>query len=150
MEPFKIKTGGSLEMGVENEYVVTSGLKRFISCLSDKHYSTGRVVEKGLLVNRQVRVCATSPDGIVELYKLVNRTMVFIGLCVLEIKTKGAETTATELDHTIASLGGKFHVCKAGTDDFRKYIKEPYFRITTMSTCCSYSTIICHVGIFST
>ena len=54
--------------------------------------------------------------------------MVFIGLCVLEIKTKGAETTAKELDHTIYSLGGKFHVCKAGTDDFRKYIREPSFR----------------------
>ena len=77
-------------MGVENESVVTSGLKHFVSRLSDKNYSTGRVVEKGLLVNMQVRVCATSPDGIFELYKLVNRTMVSIGLCVLDIKTKGA------------------------------------------------------------
>ena len=64
----------------------------------------------GLLVNRGVIICATSPDGIFALFEC--KTFIdkhFVGLCVLEIKTKTTVRTATRLDMDNVYTGKKNH-----------------------------------------
>ena len=87
------------------------------------------VNEMGLLVNREVRVCGTSPDGIFELYE--NNTFEepnFLGLCVLETTTKTRIGTATQLDEVNLSDDSNFKYCRAGTSDLKKVIEEPSYR----------------------
>ena len=69
MKPFNSNSGDNLETGLHNEQFIISSLKDYVRNLSDKQYTTGKVVETGLVIHREVQVCDTSPDGIFELYR---------------------------------------------------------------------------------
>ena len=137
MKPFGTKEGDCIETGLHNENFVISSLKGYVKSLSDNKYNIGKLLETGLLINRKVQVSGTSPDGIVELYQCTSgRKMHFLGLCVLEIKTKNTVTTATRLDHDIAKLGGPFNDCNAGDIAFKKYVPEPAYRSQISQHAC--------------
>ena len=47
----------------------------------------------------------------------------FLGLCVIEIKTKSALTTINDLEKNIAQDGSNFNVCNVGTAKFKELVK---------------------------
>ena len=97
----------------------------------------GKVLETGLLVNRQVQVCASSPDGIVELYFRNETPIKFLGLCALEIKTRNSVRTATKIDEDIVNIRGSFKECNAGSIEFENYVKEPACRSQLCQHACA-------------
>ena len=65
----KQKSGCSINHGIDNEAIVTSVLNKYVQRLSNKAYSIEKLVDLGLLVNREVRMCITSPDGFFALFE---------------------------------------------------------------------------------
>ena len=75
MKPFKTKDGDSVETGLHNERFITSSLKRYVRHHSGNKYSTDKVSEMGLLINRKVQV-------------MVLHQMVFLSyICCLQGRT---------------------------------------------------------------
>ena len=137
MKPFKTKDGDAIETGIHNENFVISSMKGYLRSISDDKYNIGKIVETGLLINRKVQISGTSPDGIMELYQNNGKKKwLFLGLCVLEIKTRNTVTTATKLDYDIAKIGCSFKECYAGGMEFRTYVPEPAYRSQISQHAC--------------
>ena len=64
----------------------------------------------GLICNRDAPACATSPDGIVPIYKYNEILNIFelMSLCVIEIKTKQSLSVIHDLDFAIEYEGTNF------------------------------------------
>ena len=96
---------------------------------SQKLYDIYPVREFGLIARRECRVCASSSDGV---FALKNRNQaglhIFVGLCVLEIKTKASENTASDLAQQVMAEGRNFVVCNAGDEEFKQAIPENAYR----------------------
>ena len=69
MHPFKQRSGGAIDIGTENESEVLKVLHNFLRNRSKNVYRGGKIREFGLICNRDEHACATSPDGIMPLYK---------------------------------------------------------------------------------
>ena len=116
MRPFQTKAGGAIEQGIANEAQVIHVLKKEVKDFSNAKYEAGEVREFGLLANRKHRVCTSSPDAVFALMKKSNEgTYNFFAMCVLEIKTLGAENT-TALLIQLVLVYGKWTKCELGTD----------------------------------
>ena len=53
---------------------------------------------------------------------------IFVGLCVLEIKTKASENAASDLAQQVMAEGRNFVVCNAGDEEFKQAILENAYR----------------------
>lgn len=64
--------------------------------------------------------CATSPDGVFPLFKLNTDTSKheYVGLCALEIKTRGTENTTDALIEQVLTTGS-WTECTTDTVDFK-------------------------------
>ena len=91
-------------------------------------YDIDQVKEFGLIARREYRVCAGSPDEVFEL-KNINQMVLntFVGLCVLEIKTKAIENTASALVQQFMAEGRSFLVCNAGTEEFKLHVPDNFY-----------------------
>ena len=64
MKPIVGNNGDGKENGLEIEDIITLVLNRYVGCLKAKEYSIENIIEMGLLVNREIRICSTSLDVI--------------------------------------------------------------------------------------
>merc|ERR1712157_59488 len=108
MHPFKAKSGGAIEQGNANEDSVISvlrkSLKRMTSGLYDIAENNVRLF--GLLCRRGHGYCCSSPDGVFILLKRNGAGAYdIVGMCVLEMKTRGKERTTNELFSSVISRG---------------------------------------------
>jgi len=123
MRPFQAGPEGAIYQGIKNESYVIEALPAALKKFSKGKYKARDVREFGLLVRRDLPSCASSPDGVLAIMKLrEDGTYAFVSLAVLEIKTRGAEQTAAELDKHVAQAGTPFEECDAGTDAFRSAV----------------------------
>ena len=130
MHPFTTPNKSAIKIGNENETLTLKVLQNYLRSFSNNTFRGGKIRQYGLLVNKRIRSCATSPDGVMPLYKKEDDTnsMNFFGLCVIEIKTKTALTTINDLEKNIAQDGSNFNVCNVGTAKFKELVKEPAYR----------------------
>eukprot|EP00984_Skeletonema_dohrnii_P032459 scaffold26691_cov108-Skeletonema_dohrnii-CCMP3373.AAC.1 len=138
MTPFSTKAGGAVEQGIANEDQVIHVLPKAVKHLSQGEFDIGKVNEYGLLARREHRYCASSPDGV---FALMKKNTVgqfdFIGLCVLEMKTKGSENTTDELIRQVLN-GGAWGECISGTDEFEMAVPDPSYR----TQLCQHATAL--------
>ena len=100
MQPFTTPSNSAINIGKENESLTLKVLQRYLRSFSKNKFRGGKMREYGLLANKRVRSCATSPDGVFSLYRNEERTnnFTFIGLCVIKIKTKAILITVDDLE----------------------------------------------------
>ena len=121
MCPFATVAGGAIEHLSANEEQVILVLRRYVKSFSQKLYEIDPVREFGLIARRECRVCASSPDRVVSLKKRNQAGLhIFVGLCVLEIKTKASENTASDLAQQVMAEGRNFVVFNAGDEEFKQ------------------------------
>ena len=130
MHPFTSSNDSAINLGKENESITLKILQNYIRSFSKNKFRGGKIREYGLLVNKKVRSCATSPDGIIPLYHKADNgvSFKFYGLCIIEIKTKSSITTITDLEKSISKHDSNFSVCNVGTNQFQEQVNEPAYR----------------------
>ena len=103
MKPFKQQSRGAMDIGTENEGSVLKVLGNAVRNYSKNKYRCGKIREFGLICNRDAYACATSPDGIVPIYKYNELLKKFelLSLCVIEIKTKQSVSVIHDLEIAI-------------------------------------------------
>ena len=108
MHPFKAKSGGAIEQGSANEDSVIKVLRKSLKTMSSGGYDVYRnkVREFGLDCRRGHRYCLSSPDGAFALMKR-NSSGIYdlLGICILEMKTRGNERTTNKLFDSVLARG---------------------------------------------
>lgn len=77
MHPFTTLSNSAIKLGNENESHTSKVLHNYLRSLSKSEFRGGKIREHVLLVNKRVRLCATSPDGIISLYRQEDKTNKF-------------------------------------------------------------------------
>ena len=82
--------------------------------------------------------CSSSPDGVFALMKKNTQgTYDFIGICVIEIKTRASENTVDALTESVLR-GGLFTECVTGTELFERVIPDNAYR----TQICQHATAL--------
>ena len=148
MRPFESRAGSAIAQGTLNESEVIKLLPKCIRKFSNNKFTIHKNVysssgsyfyihDFGLLARRDLRACASSPDGVFVLMIKSMVEYIFFALCALEIKTRGAESTTTKLLLEVINFG-TFVECNAGTDDFKKFVPDSSYR----SQMCQHATAL--------
>ena len=100
MHPFTTPSGGAIDQGRENESVTSKVIQNYLRSLSKNEFRGGKIREHGLIVNKSVKSCATSPDKIFPFYKKDDERgrFEYYGICVIEIKTNTNLNTIGDLE----------------------------------------------------
>ena len=115
MKPLKSKDGGVMRKGTASEDQIIKSLGRYITQFSSGKYKLVNLQTYELLARRDVRSCSSSPDGVFGLLeKQSHNSFKYVGLAVLEIKTRSALGTVSML-YKQSLDGNKCVKCKAGT-----------------------------------
>lgn len=141
LRPFDAKEGTATKIGSANEELVLDAIPGFLRRTGRYQARRDDIREYGLLANRKLRACTTSPDGVLSLRFKDNESGEFGNpvLAALEIKTKTSTNTIQELESYITTTGSHAVVeCNAGTYDFRRFIPEPSFR----TQLCQHATAL--------
>ena len=69
MHPFATQNASPIKVGNENESLTLKVLHNYLRSFSKNTFRGGKIRQFGLLANKNVRSCATSPDGVIPLYK---------------------------------------------------------------------------------
>ena len=139
MTPFTSVSGGAIEQGIANEDQVLRVLPRSLKTMSNNKYTIfGRIREFGLVGKKMHPFCSSSPDGVFTLMKKNTQgTYDFIGICVIEIKTRASENTVDALTESVLR-GGLFTECVTGTELFERVIPDNAYR----TQICQHATAL--------
>jgi hypothetical protein len=138
MKPLKSKDGGAMRKGTANEDQIIKSLGKYITKFSAGKYKLINLQTYGLLARRDVRSCSSSPDGVFGLLeKQSHDTFKYIGLSVLEIKTRSALGTVSVL-YKQSLDGNNWVKCQAGTPLFKEAVPDPAYR----SQLCQHATAL--------
>ena len=108
MHPFKAESGEAIEQGSANEDSVIKVLRKSLRTMSSGMYDVYRneVREFGLDCRRGHRYCTSSPDGAFVLTKRNSSGRYnLLGICILEMKTRGNERTTNKLFDSVLARG---------------------------------------------
>ena len=68
MHPFSTPNNSAIKIGKENETLTLKVLQNYLRSFSNNTFRGGKIRVYGLLANKRIRSCATSPDGVMPLY----------------------------------------------------------------------------------